>query len=75
MELIGLVIELIFLALAVYLYLFARGRVKAKDAALQKKAEAFRRDNAGWLRILSLALMAIMAVNIVLHIMQLLSNK
>ena len=71
MEYLGLFFELLILAFAVYLYLFATGRVQARTEKAQQKADAFRESNAGWLRILSLALAAIMLVNVILHIMQL----
>lgn len=70
MEYLGLLLEFLFLGIAVYLYLFASGRLKSKDAQLQAKADRFRKDNGGWLRIMSLAVMAIMTLNIVIHIMQ-----
>ncbi len=71
MEYLGLVIEIIFFALGVYLYLFARGFVRVKNPELQARAEDFRKDNAGWMRLLGLALAAIMLMNIVLHVMDL----
>ncbi len=70
-EIISLLIELAFLIAGIYVYLFSIGRVRAKDPALSKKAESFRARNGGWLRILSLALIALMAVEIYLHITQL----
>lgn len=74
MEYIGLIFEIIFLILGIYLYLFSRGQLKSKDPNMQAKAEAFRQKNATWLRLFALAIMAIMALNIVVHISQLLSN-
>ena len=74
MEYLGLLIELVFLAMGIYLYLFAIGKTKAADPAAQERAEAFRQRNAWWLRLAALALTAIMTVNIVLHLMQLLGN-
>ena len=74
MEYLGLLLEFIFLAIAIYLYLFSTGRLKSKNAELQAKADRFRKENGGWLRILSLALMAIMTLNIVIHISQLISS-
>jgi hypothetical protein len=71
MEYLGLIFELLILGFAVYLYLFATGRVQAKTEEAQKRADAFRESNAGWLRILSLALAAIMLVNVLLHLKQL----
>ncbi|KAA3640067.1 MAG: hypothetical protein DWQ02_02635 [Bacteroidetes bacterium] len=71
MEYLGLFFELLILAFAVYLYMFATGRIEAKTEEAQQRADAFRKSNGGWLRILSLALAAIMLVNVLLHIMQL----
>ncbi|HMQ49335.1 MAG TPA: hypothetical protein PKA00_03075 [Saprospiraceae bacterium] len=72
MEYIGLLFELLLLGLGIYLYLFAIGRMRSKDAVAQKNAEAFRVKNAWWLRIGSLALIAIMLINLILHVMALL---
>ncbi len=71
MEYLGLFIEIIFLFIGVYVYLFARGVLKVKNPDTQKRAETFRVKNARWLRIVGLALFAIMAVNIYMHIKQL----
>ncbi len=68
MQYLGLLFEIIFFAIGVYLYLFARGLVRTGNSELQKKAEAFRQDNAWWLRLLGLAIAAIMAANIFLHL-------
>lgn len=72
MEFIGLFVELLILAAAIYLYLFSIGRLKVKDLAAQKKAEQFRKANGSWLRIMALALMAIFSLNIFAHIGELL---
>ena len=72
MEFVGLFFEFIFLAFGVYIYLFSTGKMKVKDPEKQAKAEAFRKDNASWMRIASLALIAIMLVNIYFHITQIL---
>lgn len=71
MEYIGLLLEFAFLIFGGYIYLFAIGKTKAKDAAGQQRAEAFRRSNGWWLRIAALALIAIMLVNLVIHVQQL----
>lgn len=68
MEYIGLFFEFLFLALGIYLYLFSRGFLKAKNPDLRTKAEAFRQKNALLLRLGGLALAAVMALNIVLHL-------
>ncbi len=72
-EYIGLLFELVFLGLGIYLYLFAIGVVKFKKAAAREKAEAFRQENNRLLRILALALIAIMGVNVFIHLMSLFS--
>ena len=64
----GLVLELIFLAFAVYVYLFSRGFVKFGNAETRKRAEEFRLNNATWMRLLALALIAVMSLNIILHL-------
>ncbi|MBB4077757.1 hypothetical protein GGR28_000358 [Lewinella aquimaris] len=71
-SIIGLVIELLFLALGVYLYLFARGAVKVGKPDTRSRAEEFRRDNATWMRLLGLALAAVMLLNVILHVRELL---
>lgn len=73
MEYLGLLLEIVFFALGAYLYLFSRGFFKSKDPKMQARSEAFRKDNATWMRIGGLALAAIMLVNIVLHIRDLIS--
>jgi len=71
MEYGGLIFEILFLGLSIYLYLFAIGVFKSKDPSRQKKSEAFRQSNGWWLRLLALAVAAIMAVNIYLHLLDL----
>lgn len=70
MEYLGFLVELLLFALGVYLYLFATGRVRVRNPTAQARAEEFRRGNAGWMRLLGLALAAIMLVNLIVHIMQ-----
>ncbi len=74
MDYLGLVLELLFLALGVYVYLFALGKIKFKDPTTAQKAEQFRLQNKGWMRILSIALIAIMALEISIHFYQLFSS-
>ncbi len=74
MEFLGLLVEILLLALGVYLYLFARGIVQVKDPNRRERAESFRQQNAMWMRLLGLALAAIMLMNVVLHISQLFSS-
>ncbi len=70
MDIFGLLFELLFLAMGIYLYLFSIGKVTAKNEAARERGEAFRQKNGWWLKYLSLALIAIMVVNIYLHITQ-----
>lgn len=69
-----MLLEFLFLAMGVYIYLFSIGRLRAKDAQAQQRAEAFRRRNGAWMRIAALLLIALMTVNIALHLMQLFQN-
>ncbi len=71
METFGLIMEFVFLGLGIYLYLFSIGKVKLKKTGDVKKAEAHRASIGKWLKPLSLMLIAIMIVNVYLHIMQL----
>jgi len=75
MEFVGLFFEIIFLVFGVYLYLFSVGKIGIKDSDKKAKAESFRKDNATWMRIGSLALIAIMVVNIFLHVSQILGKS
>lgn len=64
----GLLINLAFFAIGLYLYLFARGLISFGKPETRARAEAFRKDNATWMRLLGLALAAIMAANIFLDV-------
>ena len=75
MEYLGLLIELLFLAMGIYIYLFSTGRLRSGDEKAQKRAEEFRRRNGGWMRVAALLLIALMAVNIYLHLVQLFSGN
>lgn len=68
---LGLIIEIAFLALGLYLYLFARGLVSFGKPEARARAEAFRKDNATWLRLMGLALAAVMALNVFFHVKEL----
>lgn len=68
MDILGLIFEILFLGLGVYIYLFVRGFIKHEDAKKQAKADDFRKENGWWLRLMAIALMAIMTINIILHI-------
>lgn len=71
MEFLGLILEVLFLGIGVYIYLFSRGFFKSKDPEVEKKAEAFRKKNGWWLRLLALALVAVMLLNLIFHIQDL----
>lgn len=66
---VSLVVQAIFFAIGVYIYLFSRGFIQFGDDAVRKRSEEFRKDNATWMRLMGLALAAIMGVNIVLQVM------
>jgi ABC-type nickel/cobalt efflux system permease component RcnA len=68
MQWIGLITEVLFLGLGVYLYLFAVGGIKFKNPQFAQRAEKFRQENRSWLRIAALGLMAIMFVNVFLSL-------
>jgi len=71
-EWIGLLFEIVFLALGVYLYLYALGKVKLPTRRRAQEAERFRLRNQRWLRVLALALRAVFGLNIFLHLRALL---
>lgn len=68
-NLFALFIQGVFLAIGVYLYLFARGLIRFGSSEVRERSEAFRKENKTWMRYLGLALAAIMLVNIVLQLM------
>jgi len=68
MEYLGLIFEFIFLGLGIYIYLFSRGAIKARSPEAAKQAEQFRNKNGRWLRIVSILLIAVMSIEIILHI-------
>mgnify|MGYP000716078890 CR=1 FL=1 len=59
---IGLLFEVIFLIAGIYLYLFSRGIIKTDES------KSFLMENKNLVRFGSLALIAIMLINIILHI-------
>jgi|GEM_PF-531953 len=63
-EIIGLIIYLIFLGIGMIVYQFSRGRWYPPNPEIKEEAEAFRKNNETWLRIGSLAVVAIMAINV-----------
>jgi len=68
MDFLGLIFEFAFLGIGIFLYLYSRGKVNVTTHTSDAKAASFREKNGRWLRILSLLLMAIMSLEIVLHL-------
>lgn len=66
MDYIGLFFEIIFFCAGIALYLFATGRMKFSNFEAEAKAAKIRRENGSMLRILSLAVVAIMFLNMYL---------
>ncbi len=64
----GLLFEVAFFCAGIYLYLFVIGRIKFNSFEAEAKAAKIRRDNGTALRILSLAVVAIMSMNIYLSL-------
>ena len=65
MEYLGLLFELIILFGAFYIYLLCRGMIAGSEQ------HTFIQKNKGILRILSIGLIAIMGINVAIHLMQL----
>jgi len=70
-EIIGLIIYLLFLGIGMIVYLFSRGKWYPPNPDIKAEAEAYRKKNATWLRIGSLAVIAIMAMNVYLSLQSL----
>jgi len=70
MEYLGLAIEFIFLAFGIGVYLFAKGWFTPTDLLKAKRAKEVRENNGGWMRIIGLLLTAVMLINIILHLQQ-----
>ncbi len=69
MEFIGLLFEILFLLLGVFVYRLSAGKMKVHE--MQRPAmERFIKENGSIMRLLSLALIAIMTVEVLLHIFQ-----
>ncbi|WP_020568177.1 hypothetical protein [Neolewinella persica] len=64
----GLIVEILLFAIGLYLYLFARGIISFGSDEAKARAEAFRKDNATWMRLMGLALAAVMAMNVFFHV-------
>lgn len=71
---ISLIAEVLLLILGIYLYLFARGIVSFGGESTRKITETFRKDNATWMRLLGLALAAIMGLNVFFHVREMLAG-
>jgi hypothetical protein len=65
---VSLIVQAIFFALGVYVYLFSRGFIQFGDEEVMKRSEEFRAENATWMRLAGLALAAVMGVNIILQV-------
>ena len=73
MECIGLLFEILFLLLGIFVYRLSTGKMKVHE--MQRPAmERFIKENGSIMRILSLALIAIMTVEVLLHIFQMLKK-
>ncbi len=68
MEYLGLAFEIIFFGIGLYVYMIARGLVKVEDPSLKKQFDLLKERYGTLIRILALALCAVMFLNIVLHI-------
>mgnify|MGYP001552515486 CR=1 FL=1 len=68
MEYLGLIFEIVFFFIALYVYMLARGMVKVTDPALARQFDQMKKRFGPFIRILALALMAVMLLNIILHI-------
>ena len=73
MEYIGLLFEIAFLLLGIFVYRLSTGKMKVSDAQ-RPMMERFIKENGNIMRILSLALMAIMSIELALHIFQLIKK-
>jgi hypothetical protein len=74
MEYLGLLFEVVFFFVGLYVYLLSRGMIKVSDPELAKQFERAKKKFGWGIRLLSLALMAIMLLNIFLHIQALWSR-
>ena len=70
MELLGLILEFVLLAVGVIMYLFSRGLYTISNEDKRKQVDIFVAKNKGWMRWLGLVLTAIMLINIYFHIVQ-----
>ena len=59
----GLIFYVLFFAIGVYLYLFARGIIRFGNEETRARAEEFRSENATWMRLIGLLVAAIMGAN------------
>ena len=70
-EIIGLIIYLFFLMSGVIIYAYSRGKWYPPNPEIRESAEAYRKKNATWLRIGSLAIIAIMSINVYISLKEL----
>lgn len=73
MEYLGLVFEFIFLGIGIFAYRFATGKIRFHNTQ-SPLIERFRQENKGWMRLMGLALAAIMSIEIALHIFQMIKK-
>lgn len=67
-EYVGLFFEVLFFLIGLYVYMLSRGLVKVQDPSLAKQFHSLKKRYGVLIRIISLALTAVMFMNIVLHI-------
>jgi len=72
MQYLGLLFELLFLGMGIYLTLFAWGAIPFGKADAARRAEQFRRDNKTWLLIGGFLLSLLMFFNVLFSLSQLL---
>ncbi len=70
MEYLGLLFEILFFVLGAYVYALTRGLLHV-NASVKPFYDSFMKENKSILRILSLLVIAIMGLNIILHIVYL----
>jgi hypothetical protein len=73
-EYLGFLFEIIFLAIGIVGYRFATGKIGVHNTQ-RPIAEQWRKENGGWLRLLSLALIAMMTIEILLHVLTFFKSK
>lgn len=69
-DILGFVFQCLFLALGLYLYWFAIGKITRPAGERGQKMEAFRQRNHRWMRLLGLALAAVALVNVLVYLLE-----